>query len=120
MEDGGTSVQPSGVFHLIWGELVVCGGSAAICGGPAWVWALQTAATHLMKSPFCASARSALPRILKNSVELFVVTIAAMILPSLAGSALSGNPARSTIVTSPNDVCSRCAISPSFSLVIGG
>src|SRR6266576_3063749 len=114
MEDGGTSVQPSGVVHLIGGALVVCGGPAATCGGPVWVWALQTAATHLMKSPFCASVRSALPRILKKSVELAVVNIAATILPSLAGSALSGNPARSTIATSPNDVRSRCANSPSF------
>src|SRR6476469_2413449 len=117
MEDGGTSVQPSGVVHLIGGALVVCGGAG---GGPACVWALQTAATHLMKSPFCASLSSALPRILKKSVELSVVTIAAMILPSLAWSALSGSPARSTMVTSPNEVCSRCAISPSFCSVIGG
>src|SRR5512132_16068 len=97
MEDGGTSVQPSGVFHLICGVPVACGGAPAICGGAACVWALQTAATHLMKSPFCASVRSALPRILKKSVELAVVTIAAIILPSLAGSALSGSPASSTI-----------------------
>src|SRR6266480_7674686 len=105
MEDGGTSVQPSGVVHLIGGALVVCGGPAATCGGPVCVWASQTAATHLMKSPFCASVRSALPRILKKSVALAMVTIAAMILPSLATSALSGSPARSTMVASPNEVC---------------
>src|ERR1700757_4918353 len=120
MDDGGTSVQPSGVSHLICGAPASAGGIAAICGDLVSVWALQTAATHLMKSPFCASVRSALPRILKNNVELAVVTIAAMILPSLAGSALSGSPARSTTVTSPNEVRSGCAISPSFCSVIGG
>ncbi len=64
-----------------------------------------------MKSPFCASVRSALPRILKKSVEPPVVTIAAMILPSFAGSAFSGSPARSTMVASPNEVRSRCSMS---------
>src|SRR5438477_12709608 len=34
IEDGGTSVQVSGVFHLICGALGACGGAAAICGGP--------------------------------------------------------------------------------------
>src|SRR6266699_6362140 len=93
MEDGETSLQLSGVFHLICGRPDSRGGMAAVCANPISVWALQTAATHLMKSPFCASVRSALPRILKKSVELPVVTIAAMILPSFAGSAFSGSGA---------------------------
>src|SRR5439155_1289233 len=67
MEDGETSVQLSGVFHLICGRPDSRGGMAAVCANPISVWALQTAATHLMKSPFCASVRSALSRILKNS-----------------------------------------------------
>src|ERR1041384_4632831 len=87
IEDGGTSVQPSGVFHLICGAGASGGGIAAICGDFVSVGALQTAATHLMKSPFCASVRSALPRILKNNVESALVTMPAMILPSFAGSA---------------------------------
>src|SRR5213078_3601335 len=120
MDDGGTSVQLSGASHLICGAPASCGGIAAICGDLASTWALQTAATHLMKSPFCASVRSALPRILKNNVALAVVTIAAIILPSLATSALSGSPARSTMVTSPNEVCSRCAILPSCCSLIDG
>src|SRR5205807_5692184 len=62
--DLGTSVQLSGAFHLICGAPASRGGIAAICGDLTSVRALQTAATHLMKSPFCASVRSALPRIL--------------------------------------------------------
>src|SRR5437762_4207795 len=120
MDDGGTSVQLCGASHLICGAPASRGGIAATCGDLTSVWALQTAATHLMKSPFCASVRSALPRILKNNVESLVVIIAAMILPSFAGSASFGSPGRSTITTSPNEVRSRCATSTSFCSVIGG
>ena len=49
----------------------------------------------------------------EKSVALAVVTIAAMILPSLAGWHYREVLARSTMVTSPNEVCNRCAISPS-------
>ena len=48
----------------------------AICGDLFPVCELQTAATHLIKSAFCASVNAAFPRILKNSVELPVVAIA--------------------------------------------
>src|SRR5436189_6288133 len=34
IEEGGTSVQPSGVFHWIRGAPESFGGAAAICGGP--------------------------------------------------------------------------------------
>src|SRR6516165_12676507 len=34
IEEGGTSVQPSGVVHLIGGALFVCGGAAATCDEP--------------------------------------------------------------------------------------
>src|SRR5438093_12896730 len=120
MDDGGTSVQLSGAFHLICGAPASRGGIAATCGDLASVWALQTAATHLIKTPFCASVRSALPRILKNSVESAVLSIAATILPSLAGSAFFGSPAMSTTMMLPKEVRSRCAVYPSFSPVIGG
>src|SRR5437667_11848245 len=96
MEDGETSVQLSGVFHLICGRPDSRGGMAAVCGNPISVWALQTAATHLMKSPFCGSVRWALPRILKKSVALPVLAVAAMIVLAVGGLA-----AFSTLSTSP-------------------
>ena len=63
--------------------------------------ALQTAATHLMNSGFCASAKSVLPRSLKNNVAVPPGAIAATILPSFAGSASFGSPEYLTMVTSP-------------------
>jgi len=54
------------------------------------------------------------------TIELPVVAILAMILPSFAGSASFGSPARSTVMTLPNEMRSRGATSPSFCSVIGG
>ena len=74
MADAGTSLQPVGVCHLICGfdelstggftELSAAGGIAlAVCGDLFPPCALQTAATHLMKSLFWDSVNAALPRI---------------------------------------------------------
>src|SRR5256885_14848913 len=121
MADGGTSLQPDGVSHLICGfPEFSCDVAPAVCGDLAPPCESQTAATHLMKSLFCDSVSAALPRILKNKVELPFVVIAAMIRPSFAGSAPLGSPARSTTVTSPMEVVCRCAIWLSFCSSIGG
>src|SRR5438874_11957880 len=121
MADGATSLQPGGVCHLTCGFDESCDGVVVVvCGDLFPPCESQIDATHLMKSLFCDSVSAALPRILKNKVEVPFVVIAAMIRPSFAGSAPLGSPTRSTTVTSPMEVVSRCAIWLSFGSSMDG
>src|SRR3954452_6569073 len=99
MAEAGTSVQPDGVFHLICGGASGPGDAAAVMGAAALLsppCPLQTAVIHFIKSPFCASVSSALPRILKNKVEDPALDMAGMMRSSLAAAALFGKALRST------------------------